>query len=196
LVPLARLERHGKSTLRTAIVVRKDSPYERMAELEGARFAYGNPVCAASRLVPRAMFHRAGLDPERDFFEARTLGSNENALYAVAADMFDATAVDESSARPFLRKGILRVLTYSRPIPQYLLAASPEVPPEQRQRLTAILSALAHPGDGPVLDALGDGVEGFRATEDAPYDVIRTMARRHLPASAGNGEDRPEAGGP
>lgn len=185
LVPLARLQRQGKSTLRTAVVVRSDSPYEALSELEGARFAYGSPVCAASRLVPRAMLSRAGLDPQHDFFEDRTLGSNENALYAVAADMFDATAVNESSARPFLEKGVLRALAYSRPIPQYLIAATPEMAESQRQRITRILTTLDPSKDKRVLAAIGTGVDGFTATDDAPYDVIRSLIRRHLDPTNG-----------
>ena len=177
LVPLARLRRNGKSTFRTAVVVRRNSPYEHLAELKGARFAYGNPVCAASRLVPEAMFAQAGLDPRKDFFEERTLGSNENALYTVAADLFDATAVDEASARPFVDKGLLRILSYSRPIPQYVLAASPATPEPLRQRLRRALADLKRPAHARVLDAMGPDVDGFVPTEDADYDVIRRMQR-------------------
>ncbi|MFA9459862.1 phosphate/phosphite/phosphonate ABC transporter substrate-binding protein [Thiohalorhabdus sp. Cl-TMA] len=176
LTALARLERHGQSTFRTVVVVRDGSPYARLEELEGARFAYGNPVCAASRLVPEAMFAEAGLNPGRDFFEKRTLGSNENALYSVAADLFDATAVDESSARPFLEKGVLRALRYSRPIPQYLLAANRGIDAAFRRRLTGILTSLQAES---VLRAIGSDVNGFVATTDADYDVIRAMERRH-----------------
>ncbi|MEF8792766.1 phosphate/phosphite/phosphonate ABC transporter substrate-binding protein [Thiohalorhabdus sp.] len=182
LLPLARIQRHGKSTFRTAVVVRRNSPYERLEELKGARFAYGNPVCAASQLVPRAMFTQAGLDPRKDFFEERTLGSNENALYTVAADLFDATAVDEASARPFVTKELLRVLRYSQPIPQYVLAASPATPEGLRRRLRAAVTGLQRPQDDAVLDAIGSGVDGFVVTEDADYDVIRRMRRQ-----SGNG---------
>ncbi len=187
LLPLARLQRNGKSTFRTAVVVRRNSPYERLGELKGARFAFGNPVCAASRLVPEAMFHASGIDPRRDFFEERTLGSNENALYSVAADLFDATAVDEASARPFLDKGLLRVLRLSRPIPQYLLAASPEVAGPQRRRITAALERLGRPEHSGILDPLGEDVDGFVATGDEEYDVIRTMEQRYGPTGGPRG---------
>jgi phosphonate transport system substrate-binding protein len=179
LLPLARLRRNGKSTFRTAVLVRRNSPYEHLEELKGARFAYGNPVCAASRLVPEVMFAQAGLDPRTDFFEERTLGSNENALYTVAADLFDATAVDEASAQPFVDKGLLRVLRYSRPIPQYILAATPATPADLRRRVRAVLTDLQRPGDSAVLKAIGSNVNGFVATDDADYDVIRRMRRAH-----------------
>ena len=183
LLPLARLKRNGKSTFRTAVVVRRNSPYEHLAELKGARFAYGNPVCAASRLVPEAMFDQAGVDPRKDFFEERTLGSNENALYTVAADLFDATAVDEASAKPFVERGLLRVLRYSRPIPQYILAASPATGADLRQRVRAALTELRRPADSALLDAIGSDVDGFAATDNADYDIIRDMQRKH-----GNGD--------
>ena len=188
LVPLARVRRNGKGTFRTAVVVRRNSPYERLEELKGARFAFGNPVCAASRLVPVAMFDAAGLDPSRDFFEERTLRSNENALYSVAADLFDATAVDEASARPFVEKGLLKVLRYSRPIPQYVLAAGQAVPPGQRSRLTAALTRLTRPRDAGVLDALDGDVDGFEATTDSDYDVIRRLQKRHGPGDDAGGD--------
>jgi len=177
LQPLARLKRNGKSTFRAVVVVRRGSPYEAVAELKGARFAYGNPVCAASRLVPQFMFAAAGITPRRDFFEERTLGSNENALYAVAADLFDATAVDEASARPFLEKGLVRALSYSRPIPQYLLAANAGMAADLAHRVTAALTRLGRPANNDVLDALEMGVDGFVPTEDGDYDIIRDMRR-------------------
>jgi len=178
LLPLARIKRHGKSTFRTAIVVRRNSPYEKLEELKGARFAYGNPVCAASQLVPKAMFAQAGLDPRKDFFEERTLGSNKNALHTVAADLFDATAVDGASARPFLTKDLLRVIRYSRAIPQYVLAATPATPAGLRQRIRGAVTGLRRSANPTVLKAIGPGVDGFVATEDADYDVIRRMRRQ------------------
>jgi phosphonate transport system substrate-binding protein len=183
LLPLARLKRNGKSTFRTAVVVRRNSPYEHLEELKGARFAYGNPVCAASRLVPEAMFDQAGVDPRKDFFEERTLGSNENALYTVAADLFDATAVDEASAKPFVERGLLRVLRHSRPIPQYVLAASPATGTDLRRRVREVLTGLQRPANAALLEAIGPEVDGFVTTEDGDYDVIRDMQRKH-----GNGD--------
>ncbi|MFP4559907.1 MAG: phosphate/phosphite/phosphonate ABC transporter substrate-binding protein [Thiohalorhabdus sp.] len=179
LRPLARIERQGKDTFRSVVVVRKESPYQELKELKGARFAYGDPVCAASRLVPKTMFAKAGIHPHRDFFEERTLGSNENALYSVATDLFDATAVDESAAHPFLEKGVLRPLEYSRPIPQYLLAASARLSDSFRERLVQALTDLKRPQATATLRAIGADVDGFSPTSDDDYDTLRSMERRH-----------------
>ncbi|WP_197289209.1 phosphate/phosphite/phosphonate ABC transporter substrate-binding protein [Thiohalorhabdus denitrificans] len=195
LRPLVRIERQGKDTFRSVVVVRKGSPYQELEELKGARFAYGDPVCAASRLVPKTMFAEAGIRPHRDFFEERTLGSNENALYAVAADLFDATAVDESAAHPFLEKGVLRALGYSRPIPQYLLAASAGLSDSFRKRLVQALTGLRRPQATAILRAIGPNVNGFSPTSDDDYDELRSMERRHgspdIPLNLLNPSERP-----
>lgn len=195
--PLARLRRNGKATFRAAILVRKDSRFQSLAELQGARFAYGNAACATSKLVPDAMLQRAGVDPSRDFLEKRALGSNRNALYTVAADLFDATAVGEHTARPFLARDILRVLAYSRPIPQYVIAANGLVPSEQRARLTATLTSLRRPDQQRVLESLATQVNGFIAASDSDYDVLREMEDQRaangqpplpLPSPVANGD--------
>jgi phosphonate transport system substrate-binding protein len=178
LHPLARIKRGGKATFRSAILVRADSRFQNLSELQGARFAYGNVACATSKLVPEAMLRRAGVDPRRDLFERRAMGSNENALYTVAANLFDATAVDEHTARPFLNKGLLRAVAYSRPIPQYLVAATDSVAPAQRRRMARALTELQRPADRAVLEALGSETDGFLPTGDSDYDVLREMRRQ------------------
>lgn len=180
--PLARLKRGGKATFRSAILVREDSRFQTLSELQGARFAYGNVACAASKLVPEAMLREAGVAPDRDLFEARAMGSDANALYTVAANMFDATAVDEHTARPFLERGVLRVLAHSRPIPQYLVAASDALEPELRERFTTTLTELGRPGDREVLDTLGEKADGFIPTRDSDYDVLRQLREQRAEA--------------
>lgn len=180
--PLVRIRRDGKTTFRSLVLVRADSRFQTLSELQGARFAYGNVACATSKLVPEAMLRRAGVHPHRDLFERRVLGSNENALYTVAANLFDATAVDEHTARPFLNKGLLRVLGESRPIPQYVVAASDAVGPDLRRAMTDALTALERPAHREVLDALGPEANGFQRTGDNDYDVLRAMRRQRVEA--------------
>lgn len=175
--PLAGLmAANGKN--RSVVLVRKDSPIHRVADLKGRSLALGNTACAASFLIPVAMLQHEGINLG-DFLEVRKAGSDQAALMAVAAKMYDVTATSEDTALPFIRKGILRILLYSRNSPPDLIAANALVPPSlQQQFKRALLADPPSKGSPAVGPDDGIGEYGFVPVADSQYNVIREMKRR------------------
>lgn len=163
---------------RSVILVRHDSPIHRVADLKGRSLALGNVACAASFLIPRAMLQREGITLD-DFLETRKTGSDQAALMAVAARLYDVTASSESTAQPFISKGILRAVLYSQDSPPDLIAANALVPAGLQQKIRrALLGAQTPTGQLAGYNRPRIGAFDFVAADDSQYDVIREMKRR------------------
>ncbi len=157
----------------SVIVVRKDSHIHRILQLRNQSFVMGDPACAASSLIPLSLFHEVGLT-RKSFSTFRQSGSDQSALMDVAARFYDATAVAENVAAPYLRSGSLRVIARADVGPGDLLAASSEVPAMVRSRLTAAF-LQAYRADPGALHALGGLAAGFQPISDEDYNVLRTL---------------------
>lgn len=163
---------------RSVILVRHDSPIHRVLDLKGRSLALGNVACAASFLVPRAMLQREGITLG-DFLEIRKTGSDQAALMAVAAKLYDVTATSESTAQPFINKGILRAVLYSQNSPPDLIAANALVPAETQQKIRrALLTGQPPSGQMDARYSLRIGAFSFVPVADSQYQVIREMKQR------------------
>lgn len=160
---------------RSVILVRHDSPIHRVMDLKGRSLALGNVACAASFLIPRAMLQREGITLG-DFLEIRKTGSDQAALMAVAARLYDVTASSESTAQPFIRRGILRAVLYSQDSPPDLIAANALVPAGLQQKIRrALLTGQTPTGQLAGHNSLRIGAFDFVSAVDSQYDVIREM---------------------
>ncbi len=174
--PIVKLKVDGKSYYRSAILVRKDSSYNHMADLIDGSFVYGRYACPGSGLLPEIMLKRVGITDE-NLLDVARLGSDESALTAVLARMFDATGVPEMVAKPYIDKG-LRVLRYSYAIPQYLFVARTSLGPELIGRIKeALLSVNNMKNPETVMGGIGQGVDGFDDAQDRDYDIVRVLLK-------------------
>jgi phosphonate transport system substrate-binding protein len=157
----------------SVIVVRHNSPIHNILQLRNRSFVMGDPACAASSLIPLSLFQEIGMGP-KSFSAFRQSGSDQSALMDVAARFYDATAVAENVAEPYIRAGSLRVIAHAEVGPGDLLAASGEIPAVQRAKLTAALLS-AQQRDPASIAALGALAVGFKPVSDGDYNVLRSL---------------------
>ncbi len=177
LVPLAKLRVNGSSVYRSVLLVRDDSGIKKVSDLSGRTFVYGRYYCPGSGLLPDFILRKAGIR-QGDFMDVVRLGSDRSAVLAVLARLFDATGVSEETAKPYLGKG-LRIIGYSRPIPQYLFAARGDLDPRLLRKIEKtmlLVNSLKKPGD--VLGGMEPGTDGLSKARDRDYDVVRALLRR------------------
>ncbi len=165
----------GPGSNHSVILVRADSPVHSVLQLRGKSFVMGDPACAASALLPLSLLSSVGIGT-KDFSTLRQSGSDQSALMDVAARFYDATAVAENVAMPYLRNGTLRVVARMDVGPGDLIAASAEVPPALRDKLRAALLETAH-ADPAALRALGGLAYGFHPLEEGAYAPLRALYR-------------------
>jgi phosphonate transport system substrate-binding protein len=176
--PLLRLRTRGRDVFQSDVLVRSDSPFERLEDLAGHRVGFGDALSTSSHLVPRAMLLEAGLEPGTDL-ECRYFGQHERAARAVLMGEVEACGVRDTIGDLFLRRG-LRRLARSGPIPAYPWVAPRDTPPAEREGLSTVL--LGFPGKARTLDTGERGdlelSGGFTAAADADYDGVRQLAER------------------
>jgi phosphonate transport system substrate-binding protein len=170
---VAKTVTQGKSSFKLMIVVREDSPYRTVADLENRSFAFGDRAA----LLQRAVVVGAGIKL-KDFGEYRFLGHYDNIVRGVLNGDFDAGILKDTMAYQWERRGI-RILYGSPDLPPYNIVVCGKVADETYQRIrTAFLSLDArNPGHLRVIKALDPTYDGFSAASDDEYDVVRRLVQ-------------------
>ena len=161
----------GKGSFQLMIVVREDSPIRRIEDLAGKSFAFGDPAA----VLQRAVVVGAGLPLERLGKQA-FLGHYDNIARAVVRGFYDPGILKDTTALKWQGRG-LRILHTSAQLPPYNITASSKVDRvllEQVRQAFLRLDA-GNPDHRAIIKALDDEYDGFAATGDAEYDIIRKL---------------------
>lgn len=149
-IPLARGLRFGRATYLGWLVVRADSPIQGVADLKGKRLAYVDPEAGSGFVAVNQILLDAGVSPGADIAEATFTYSHQESLMGVASGKYDAAGVFENA--PEIYKSVVkpsdfRLLAQSQPLPNDVVACSPELDPGLRE---AVKRALLTMADTPV----------------------------------------------
>jgi phosphonate transport system substrate-binding protein len=178
-MPVVRLNTKGSATFRSLIMVRQDSPYRMLSDLEGAVVAFGSPLSTSSHLVPSLMLRDAGLKPGADFI-CRYFGHHDRAARAVVLGTADACGVRDIVGERFAKRG-LRILARSDPIPNFPLVVRPGASPEFRKSLVeALMERPEH--DPEIRKRMQDWDEelagGFAPVSASDYLPVRRLVEQ------------------
>jgi phosphonate transport system substrate-binding protein len=183
LTPVAYVSAHARGNaklvvkampedqLRLAIVVREESPIRAIQDLEGSRFAFGDPAA----LLQRAVVVGAGMPLEK-LGKYEFLKHYNNIVRAVLVGEYQAGVVMESTALKWKQSG-LRIIHTSEDLPPYSIAANANVDDATIAKVRDALLRLnrndaAHQR---VIAALEETFGGFAPGSDADYDVVRRL---------------------
>jgi len=163
----------GKASFKLMIVVRKDSPIQSVVDLNGKTFAFGDPAA----LLQRATVVGANM-PLESFSSYKFLGHYDNIVRAVMHRDFDAGILKDTMAYKWQNKGI-RILYSSPELPPYNIAASSNVDDVTLEKIKQAFLALDvnNPEHRKVIKALDKKYDGFAATSDEEYDVVRQLIK-------------------
>ena len=170
---VAKMVTKGKASFRLMIVVKQDSPIKTVEDLAGKTFSFGDPAA----LLQRAAVVGAGMPLEK-LGKYEFIGHYDNIARGVARGLFDAGILKDSKALKWQKKG-LRIL-YSTPhLPPYNIAASSKVDVALlRQMQKAFLQLdINKPEHKAVIKTMGKKYDGFVATNNAEYDVVRKLVK-------------------
>lgn len=152
------------------IVVRADSPYRSLRDLQGKALSFPASAFAAN-LVPRVQLKR-----ERIQFNSTFVASHDSVYLGVAQGLFvggGGIRHTFTSLSPEIR-GQLRVLWTSEGYTPHAIAAHPRVPRDVVKRVAAALIALHQ--DLTTLKLLQSlRFNGFVAATDAEYNAVRKL---------------------
>jgi len=170
---VAKTVTKGKASFQLMIVVREDSPVKTVKDLVGKSFAFGDKRA----LLQRAAVVGSGITMDQ-FSEYRFLGHYDNIARGVMSKDFDAGVLKDTMAFKWQNKG-LRILYSSPDLPPYNIVASKNVDKAMLKKLKKAFLGLdgKKPEHLKIIKALDKKYDGFAATSDAEYDVIRKLIK-------------------
>ncbi len=186
-------EKRGNFGPRTAgaIIARKGSGIEKLADVRGKRMAFGPLLAPTGYLAEYDMLLAAGINPESDLGHYTIPpGSykHEKLIYGVLYGQYDVAAAPVLDLETMTREGKIApddfvILAQSDPIPYCTFGAAKGVDQtlvkKVRDALLALKSSDTGEVDGERIKILKAAwVDGYVELLDSDYDPIRGMAKR------------------
>lgn len=190
---LLAAEKRGNFGARSAgaIIARKESGIEKLADIRGKRMVFGPMLAPTGYLAQYDLMLRAGIDPEKELaYYAIPSGSfkHEKVIYGVYFGEFDVAAAPVLDLEVMTREGKIApddfvILGQSPLVPYCTFGAARETDPQLVEKVRRALTELKPSDtveiDGERVKVLGSAwVDGFEELLDSDYDPLREMARR------------------
>jgi len=152
------------------MVVRKDSPYQTLADLEGKLLAFPGPTAVTSMLA------YTQLKANNIHFSSNYVISMDSVYRAVAKGLFPAGQGEMrtfGSMEPEIRDQ-LRILWSADPMPPFTFSAHPRVPQAALQKIQQVMLKMGDDPEG--LELLKTvNMKGIAAAHDNEYDAVRKL---------------------
>jgi len=174
--PFAVGAERGSPTYNSILIANAGGPVKSLADIRGKPFAFGDQASTSSHLAPRAhLLKKTGLDGSKDYQPVH-LGAHDAVARAVQSGQIPAGALSKPIFDSLVAKGSIDAskvvqLDLSEPIPNYPMVMQGNLAPGLKQ---AIRAAFLTMKDKEVLKAFR--IDGFAATDDKAYDVLRETA--------------------
>lgn len=166
----------GSPTYRSVIVARAEGPVKEPADVKGRTVGFGDPASTSSHLIPRALLANQELIGGKDY-KLVHLGTHDAVARAVQSGQIDAGALSEEIFKSLVAKKAIdrdkvKVIAVSGPIPNYPMVLQTKLAPELK---ASIRDAFLGLKDDAILKPFR--AEGFVATNDQAYDILRDTAK-------------------
>jgi len=175
--PFAVGVERGAPTYNSVLIANATGGVKTLADIQGKPFAFGDQASTSSHLAPRAyLLKTAQLDGDKDY-KPVFLGTHDAVARAVQAGQVPAGALSKPILDSLISKNVIDPtkivqLALSEPIPNYPIVMQGNLTPALKQSLR---DAFLNVKDKEVLKSFR--VEGFVATDDKAYDVLRDTAK-------------------
>ena len=181
--------RNTDRDLSSVILVRADSPYEKLADLKGQTIALGAVDSPQATLIPRSFLREAGLAPGENVTVRRFdvgvglhgdhIGGERDAARALLAGEVDAAAVIDINHLLFGREGTLpagstRVLAQTPQFDHCNLSVIDSAPQDLADQLGRLLLSMSYtdPEVRPLFDL--EGLSMWQEGRDTGYALLET----------------------
>lgn len=174
--PFAVGVERGAPTYNSVLIANASGDIKTLADIKGKPFAFGDQASTSSHLAPRAyLLKTAQLDGEKDY-KPVFLGTHDAVARAVQAGQVPAGALSKPILDSLIAKKIIDPskivqIGLSDPIPNYPIVMQGNLTPALKE---SVRGAFLNMTDKEVLKSFR--VEGFVATDDKSYDVLRDTA--------------------
>lgn len=108
-IPIAvRGDANGPQGMHLVAIVKRNSPFQKLADLKGKKVAHVAPSSNSGNLAPRALFSKEGLTTDKDYTPLYS-GQHENSIAGVASGDYDAAAVADDILNRMAGRGLIKL---------------------------------------------------------------------------------------
>lgn len=180
---ILKSQRNGNPYYYGAIIVRSDTGINRLEDLKGKRFSFGDPISTSGHVFPRKILIENNINPETDFSNVIFSGAHDATVLSVLNKKVDAGATfsDDSSGskgswtrylKPEELKQI-KVLAVSDPIPADNICVSAELDPKIADKLAQVIIDFGNTKEGRDTMAKLYKFDGYMRATDEDYESVR-----------------------
>ena len=174
---LARQAIKGSPTFQGKIITRNNNGIQKLIDLKGKRFAFGDSASTMSHLVPRYMLWESGVTVDQ-LSGYKFLGSHDNVALAVLGGDYDAGAVKEAVFYKYQSRG-LRELATTPALSEHLFVASTRLPKEVVEKLRkALLELHSDPQGKKIMSGIKKGISAYLPAGTSDYDNLRVILKK------------------
>ncbi len=171
------MQKTGKSSYQMYLITQPESPIYDLRDLDGKTFAFVDPASTSGNFMPRYVFSRNNINPEKFFKSIYYSGTHQASLIAVKEGKVDAGCIasevyDLAIERGQMKESDVRVFYRSQPIPGSPFVVRTNLPADLQTKLREGFKGLK----GVRFGKLGVVNEMDPAT-DADYDIVRTLVK-------------------
>jgi len=139
-------ELDGALGYHSILIVKNDSPYQKLQDLKGKTLAWADPNSTSGYLIPLVSLRGAGIEPEKFFGRTLFSGGHEQSVLGVINGQLDSAFTWSSKGhnagqiRAMVDRGVLkldqfRVVWESPLIPNPLIAVRKDMPEDMKREL-------------------------------------------------------------
>lgn len=177
-------QRKGSPHYYAAIITRAGSGIEKLEDLRGKTFAFGDPLSTSANVFPRKMLKERGIDPVRDFKQILYSGGHDATVLAVLNGKVDAGATyanspdsNDTAWMRYLKNPDdvkkIRAIAFSEPIPADNLVINANLDAEIAKKIELTFLELSRDANGKKMLRDLYQIDGFVPATDKDYDSVR-----------------------
>ena len=174
----------GKSSYQMYLITQPDNSIYDLQDLKDRTFAFVDPASTSGNFMPRYVFSRNNITPEKFFKSIYYSGTHQASLIAVKEGKVDAGCIasevyDLAIERGQMKEADVRVFYRSQPIPGSPFVVRTNLPPDLVTKLRKSFLDLKAVRFG----KLGV-VNKMDPATDSDYDIVRTLVKLKEKAKA------------
>lgn len=160
------------------VIVKKDSPFQKLADLKGRKLAHTSPSSNSGHMAPMALFPAEGLAPDKDY-KILFSGKHDQSILGVNSGDYDAAAVASDvfhrmAVRGQIKEADFRVIYRSAKFPTSSFAIAHDLEPALSKRITQCFYDYRFPDE---MRKAFDGADRFfPVTYQKDWEIVRKVA--------------------
>lgn len=161
------------------VVVKANSPYQKLADLKGKKLAHTSPSSNSGHLAPLALFPKEGLTPDKDY-KIVFSGKHDQSVLGVGTGDYDAAAVASDvfhrmGVRGEIKEGDYRIIYRSQKFPTSSFAYAHDLEPKLVDKMLTCFYEYRFPPE--MMKAFDGADRFFPINYKTTWEVVRAVAK-------------------